>query len=134
MDLFHQLLHEAEADDITVPQHIHLPLTFLAAFALRHCSFSFDLPGGCQETQEAYIAERIAEELSMIQAYLSVWRSSGTVPATQQQHVDSKLSKHLQEVVHPWPEISATPTPEHSDGRFAKAFPLTFPTGHCDLY
>ena len=70
----------------------------------------------------------------MIHAYLSVWRSSGTVQAQQQQNVDSKLSKHLEEVVHPWPEISATPTPEHSDGRFAKAFPLTFPTGYVDLY
>ena len=70
----------------------------------------------------------------MIQAYLSVWRSSGTVQAQQQQHVDSKLSKHLEEVVYPWPEISASPTPEHSDGRFAKAFPLTFPTGYGDLY
>ena len=55
IDLFHHLLYEGEADDITIQQHIHLPLPFLAAFALRHCSFAFDVPGGCQDTQEAYI-------------------------------------------------------------------------------
>ena len=70
----------------------------------------------------------------MVQAYLTVWRSTGGVNKEAPKQVDDKLHQELEEIVYPWPEIKADPTPERSDGRFAKAFPLTFPTGSGDLY
>ena len=37
MDLFHHLLHELDADDVTASPRTHLTLTFLSAFALLQC-------------------------------------------------------------------------------------------------
>ena len=79
------------------------------------------------------IMERIAEESAMVQAYLTVWRSTGSVNKPAPDRIETKLHSELEHVVYPWPEIKSTPTPERDDGRFAKAFPLTFPTGSGDF-
>ena len=135
-DFFQQLVAEASPDDAdnTHGSEPKLSLRYLAAFASRNCTFSFLLPTDSEEARVEDIFERIREEMAMVQSYLTVWRSSGGVSNAQSASVKERLEEHLETVVYPWPEIKAAPTPERADGRFAKAFPLTFPTGDGDLY
>ncbi len=128
-DFFHGLLHEL---NLTGKRH-SLPLMALAQFVLDNCSLSFQLQADNDGDRITEVAERIAEEAAMVSAYLNVWKGTGTAETAPQKHVQADLEKHVAEVFT-WPEIQETPTPERSDGRFAKAFPLTFPTGSGDLY
>ena len=68
----------------------------------------------CWEVNE--IAERIAEEASMVNAYLNVWKSTGTAETAPRTHVQTDLEEHIVEHFA-WPEIQATPTPERCNGR-----------------
>ena len=136
-DFYHQLVAEASpdcGDHHKDSPETALSLQYLATFAVEHCTFSFLQPSDSEEERIRDIYERIREEVAMVQSYLTVWRSSGGVSSTQNASVKERLEEHLETVVYPWPEIKATPTPERADGRFAKAFPLTFPTGDGDLY
>ena len=48
--------------------------------------------------------------------------------------VEEACAQKLTETIHPWPTIPADPIPWRDDGRFAKAFPLTFVTGVGDYH
>ena len=125
-DFFTGLLAEVEDGDKTGANRTHLPLNDLAKFVHKHCSLPFVLHGPSTEDHISMIMERIAEESAMVQAYLTVWRSSGSVNKPAHEHVESQLQSQLADIVYPWPEIKRTPTPERDEGRFAKAFPLKF--------
>ena len=133
-DFFQGLLAEVDDQGRDDAKRTHLPLHTLATFILKHCSMPFVLDEASKEDQISQIMEKIAEESAMVQAYLSVWKSSGTVSQPGATQVEANLSHALETVVYPWPEIKNDPTPERNEGRFAKAFPLTFPTGSGDLY
>ena len=128
-DFFHGLLRELHPES----KNHCLPLTALARFVLENCGLSFQLHAKTGDDQIIEVAERIAEEAAMVNAYLNVWKSTGTTETAPQKHVQADLEQKVAEVFT-WPQIQKTPTPERSDGRFAKAFPLTFPTGSGDLY
>ena len=134
MYLFQGLLLEVDDDDREKSTRTRLPLQTLASFVLKHSSLPFILQQSSTDDQVAEIEMRIAEEFGIVQAYLTVWRSTGGVNKEAPKQVDDKLHQELEEIVYPWLEIKADPAPERSDGRFAKAFPLTFPTGSGDLY
>ena len=70
----------------------------------------------------------------MVQGYVRVWRGSAgfTVPAAAD--VLEARQQHVQQLVHPWPTLEDTAVPWRDDGRFAKAFPLTFVTGVGDYH
>ena len=133
-DFFHGLLNEIDDDDRADTTHTHLPLQALAAFVLKHCSLPFVLGATCTEDQIWENMQKIAEESSMVQAYLSVWKSSGSVSQLGETQVAEKLQNELDTIVYPWPEIKNSPTSERNEGRVAKAFPWTFPTGSGYLY
>ncbi len=79
------------------------------------------------------IADLIADEVAVINAYLTAWRGTGTAEASLPQPVETSLRAVAAQRVLAWPTISKDPVAETSDGRLVKAHPLTFPTGCGDL-
>ena len=122
-DFFNGLLAEVDDNDREGATRTHLPLQALAAFILKHCSLPFVLDAHNPDDNISTIMEKIAEECAMVQAYLSVWKSSGSVSQPGETLVEEKLHNHLETIVYPRPEIKNTPTPERNEGRFAKSFP-----------
>ena len=65
-----------------------IPLLFVSAFLREQCSFSASLTAGSDEDKAAELAEFIADEISLVQAYTTAWQGSGTVEGTRPQNVE----------------------------------------------
>ena len=132
---FFQALLEASADDDLEPggQAETLPLLFVASFIKKHCAFDAALHGCCAEDRITEIAELIADEVAVVDAYLTAWRGTGAAEAPPQVNVETNLRSATAQKVPGWPRIDKDPVKETSDGRLVKAHPLTFPTGCGDL-
>ena len=142
-DFFNSLLHdynEELAADTTsnpnaeTPDAPHgIPIPWLASFIYSACSpFSFKLGQEKNEDVEAALARKIGEEVQAVQAYARALHATGVMPAEPPANVHDSTKQHVEETIHPWPQILEKPTPELADGRFAKAFPLKFPMGVAD--
>ena len=133
-DFFDQLLDEyAQTFHGEFPPTEALPILFVCAFVREHCSLSTPLEATSDEDKTAEIAEFIADEIALVQAYTTTWRGSGTLEGAPPQQVEDTLRSEAAQRILPWPSISDTPVPETSDGRLVKAHPLVFPTGCGDL-
>ena len=98
-----------------------------------HCSLSTSLTATSDDDKAFEIAELIADEVALVQAYTTAWRGNGTVEGAQPKHVEDTLRAETAQRILPWPNISETPVFESSDGRIVRAHPLVFPTGCGDL-
>ena len=83
----------------------------------------------CDEDRAAEIAEFIAEEIALVQAYTTAWRGSGTVENPLPQNVQDELHAEAASRIFPWPNISERPVAQTSDGGLVKAHLLVFPKG-----
>ena len=97
---------------------------------LQHCTLTFPL----EDDPDLEVRARIVEEMSAVKAYLRTWQGSCVLLKPPTTSVAEERRCMARELVLPWPRIDADPCPMHEDGRFAKAFPLEFPTGLGDLH
>ena len=83
--------------------------------------------------QGGEIVELIADEVAVVDAYLTAWRGTGTAEAPAPAHVETSLRSDAARRVLAWPTIRKEPVSETADGRLVKAHPLTFPMGCGDF-
>ena len=140
-DFFHILPEEYKKDlDATpssesalVVEH-SLPVLWLADKIRRLGKLSFQVAQNDPDSIKKELAQRIYEEVYMVQAYCKTWRSTAGMMKDRGKSIEDELHTRVSDTVYPWPEIKATPTGYREDGRFAKSFPLEFPFGVGDLY
>ena len=109
-----------------------LTFQWLATFVASNCILPYAATGECVENLIPDLVQRIRDEVIGVQAYINVWRASGTIEKQAPENVIRKTQDLVKEVIHPWPTIQEDPTPWSDDARFAKAFPLSFPMGTGD--
>ena len=107
---------------------------WLAEKVRKLARLNFQTEGSTPEEVQRELAQRIHEEVAVVQAYCKIWKTTAGILKDPQRSVEDELKNRVSDIVYPWPEIQSTPTGYREDGRFAKSFPLELPFGVGDLY
>ena len=83
----------------------------------KHCVLPFHVKSHKAEEVRVEIAERLVEELQMVQASVGTWKSTGAFTHEASDTVADDLRQRVSALVHSWPSISKDPAAEREDGR-----------------
>ena len=134
-EILRKYLDEPEIDTELFTDNMSVSL--LAKWIYDTQTLRFPITSQEAEDIQDEIAQIIRHEVASVRAYVSSWRACGTSERKPTQNIEEETVKNVAQaadVIYPWPEIHGEPLSIREDGRFAKAFPLTFPTGDGDLY